>query len=153
VGHETGDRFVMHGDSLDIAGALMQRIDEADVAVAAQSEYVRHFFAYQVVDYQLTTIESVFYGHCEAFSVSARNGSRRRAFPAGSPSRAAQSRYVATFGGGAFPTFRFRAPSHWRACTSSCTGTTPQSRESASHTPYRALCDSLECIPRGTNRS
>ena len=28
VGHEAGDRFVMHGDRLDVVGALVERVDE-----------------------------------------------------------------------------------------------------------------------------
>ena len=50
VGHETGDALVMHGYRLDLTGARMQRVDEPDVAVAAQPEDVRHFLPDQVID-------------------------------------------------------------------------------------------------------
>jgi hypothetical protein len=40
----------MHGNGLDFAGARVQRVDEPDVAVAAQSEDIRHFLPDQVVD-------------------------------------------------------------------------------------------------------
>ena len=42
VRHEAADAFVVHRDGLDLALALEQRVDELDVAVAAQAEGVGH---------------------------------------------------------------------------------------------------------------
>src|SRR5581483_12034945 len=42
VGHEAGDAFMVHGDSLDIVLTLEERIDELNVAVAAEAKHGRH---------------------------------------------------------------------------------------------------------------
>src|SRR5262249_61175273 len=44
------------------AGAFVERVEEADIAVAAQAEDVRHLFAHEIVDDHLTAVEHVF-GH------------------------------------------------------------------------------------------
>src|SRR5262249_51242267 len=62
VRHETGDALVMNGDRLDVVGAFVERVEEADIAVAAQAENVRHLFAHQIVDDHLTAVEHVL-GH------------------------------------------------------------------------------------------
>src|SRR5205085_2321345 len=49
----------MHRDGLDVALAFVQRVDELDVAVAAQAEGVRHLLADQVVDDDLAAVEPV----------------------------------------------------------------------------------------------
>ena len=59
VGHEAGDALVMHRDGLDVGGALVQRVDELDVAVAAQAEHLRHLLLDQIVDDDLGAIEHV----------------------------------------------------------------------------------------------
>ena len=41
---------MVHGYGLDLSGARMQRVDEPDVAVAAQSKNVGHFLPDEVVD-------------------------------------------------------------------------------------------------------
>src|SRR5262249_56021315 len=56
------DGLVMDGDGLDVVGALVQRVDEADIAVAAQAEDVGHLLAHQIVDDHLTAVEHVL-GH------------------------------------------------------------------------------------------
>ena len=38
VGHEAGDALVMHRDGLDVVRALVQRVDELDIAVPAKAE-------------------------------------------------------------------------------------------------------------------
>jgi hypothetical protein len=61
----------MHRDRLDIALALVQRVDELDVAVAAQAEGVGDFFLDQVVYDDLAAIESVIgrsFQHCSGVS-------------------------------------------------------------------------------------
>ena len=50
---------MMHRDRLDLVGALVQRVDELDVAVAAQAEHLRHFLLDQIVDDDLGAIEHV----------------------------------------------------------------------------------------------
>ncbi len=62
VGHEARDGLVVHGDRLDIVRALIERVDEADIAVAAQAEDVRHLLPHKVVDDHLTAVEHVL-GH------------------------------------------------------------------------------------------
>src|SRR5262249_32625369 len=62
VRHETGDALVMNGDSLDVVGAFVERVEEADIAVAAQAKDVRHLFAHELVDDHLTAVEHVL-GH------------------------------------------------------------------------------------------
>ncbi len=59
VGHETGDALVMHGDRLDVVRALVERVDELDIAVAAQAEGVGDFLADQIIDNDLRAIELV----------------------------------------------------------------------------------------------
>ena len=59
VGHEAGDAFVMHRDRLDVRRALVQRVDELDIAVAAQAEHLRHFLLDQIVDDDLRAVELV----------------------------------------------------------------------------------------------
>ena len=65
VGHEAADALVMHRDGLDVVLALMQRVDELDVAVAAQAEGVGHLLADQVVDDDLAAVQSVVGGAFE----------------------------------------------------------------------------------------
>ena len=60
VGHEARDRLVMHGDGLDVVRALVEGVDETDVAVAAESEDVRHLLADEVIDDDLTAVQHVF---------------------------------------------------------------------------------------------
>ena len=50
---------MMHGYGLDVAGAFVERIDEADIAVPAQPEHVWHFLAHQIIDDHLTAVEHV----------------------------------------------------------------------------------------------
>ena len=59
VGHEAGDALVVDGDGLDVVGAFIERVEEADIAVAAQAEDVRHLFAHEIVDDHLTAVEDV----------------------------------------------------------------------------------------------
>ena len=59
VGHETRDAFMMNGNGLDVVGALVQRIDELNIAVATQAENLRHLLLDQIVDDNLSTIEHV----------------------------------------------------------------------------------------------
>ena len=59
VGHEAGDALVMHRDGLDVGRALVQRVDELDIAVAAQAEHLRHLLLDQVVDDDLGAVEHV----------------------------------------------------------------------------------------------
>src|ERR1700732_2987414 len=59
VGHEPSYALVMDGNGLDLVGALIQRVDEPDVAVPAQTEHVRYLLANQIVDDHLTAIEHV----------------------------------------------------------------------------------------------
>ena len=61
VGHEARDGLVMHRNGLDVVAPLVQRVDEADIAVAAQAEDVRHLFADQIVDDDLAAVEHVFW--------------------------------------------------------------------------------------------
>ena len=65
VGHEAGDALVMHRDGLDVVRSLVQRVDELDIAVAAQAEHLRHLFLDQIVDDDLGTIEHVARRHCK----------------------------------------------------------------------------------------
>ena len=46
-------------DGLDVACALEQRVEEPDIAVAAQPEDVRHLFAHEVIDDDLAAVEDV----------------------------------------------------------------------------------------------
>jgi hypothetical protein len=46
-------------DGLDLGRALVQRVDELDVAVAAQAEHLRHLLLDQIVDNDLRAIELV----------------------------------------------------------------------------------------------
>ena len=62
VRHETGDALVVDGDCLDFVGAFVERVEEADIAVAAEAENVRYLFAYEIVDDHLTAVEHVL-GH------------------------------------------------------------------------------------------
>ena len=59
VGHEARDRLVVRRDGLDVALALEQRVEQADVAVAAQAEDVRHLLAHEIVDDDLAAVEDV----------------------------------------------------------------------------------------------
>ena len=59
IGHEAGDALVMHRDGLELVGALIQRVDELDVAVAAEAEHLRHFFLDQIIDDDLGPIERI----------------------------------------------------------------------------------------------
>ncbi len=49
----------MHRDGLDVGRALVQRVDELDVAVAAQAERVRHLLLDQIIDDDLGAVEHV----------------------------------------------------------------------------------------------
>jgi len=62
IRHEAGDGLVVNRDGLDLVGALVKRVDEADITVTAQAEDVRHLFADEIVDDHLTAIEHVL-GH------------------------------------------------------------------------------------------
>ena len=44
---------------LMFVGALVERVDELDVAVAAQAEHLRHFLLDQVVDDDLGAVEHI----------------------------------------------------------------------------------------------
>ena len=59
VGHEAGDALVMHRDGLDVGRAFVKRVDELDVAVAAQAEHLRHLLLDQVVDDDLGAVEHI----------------------------------------------------------------------------------------------
>ncbi len=59
VRHEAGDAFMMHRDGLEFVGTLIQRVDELDIAVAAQAEHLRHFFLDQIIDDDLGTVERI----------------------------------------------------------------------------------------------
>ena len=59
VGHEARDRLVMGRDGLDVLGALVQGVDEADVAVPAQAEGVGHLLLDEIVDDHLTAVQQV----------------------------------------------------------------------------------------------
>jgi len=48
IGHEAGDRLVMHRQGLDVVGSLIERIDELNIAVAAQAEDLRHLLANEI---------------------------------------------------------------------------------------------------------
>ena len=58
-GAEAGDALVMHRNGLDVVRSFIQRVDELDIAVAAQAEYLRHLFLDQIIDNDLGTIEHV----------------------------------------------------------------------------------------------
>ena len=76
VGHEAGDGLVMHRDGLDVVRALVERVDELDVAVAAQAEHVGHLLADEIVDDDLAAVEHVL-RPSGLLQVSARGGARR----------------------------------------------------------------------------
>jgi hypothetical protein len=59
VGHEAGDALVVDGDRGNLVGALVEGVDEADVAVPAEPEDVGHFLADEIVDDDLATVEDV----------------------------------------------------------------------------------------------
>ena len=44
-------------------GALVQRVEQPDIAVAAQAEDVRHLLAHEIVDDDLAAVEDVARGH------------------------------------------------------------------------------------------
>ena len=50
---------MMHRDGLEFVGAFIQRVDELDIAVAAQAEHLRNFLLDQIVDDDLGTIERI----------------------------------------------------------------------------------------------
>src|SRR5580704_6009506 len=50
---------MMHRDGFEFVGALIQRVDELDIAVTAEAEYLRHLFLDQIVDDDLGTIEHI----------------------------------------------------------------------------------------------
>ena len=67
VGHEARDALVVHRDGLDVVLALVERVDELDVAVAAQAKGVGHALADQVVDDDLAAVQPVVgrsFQHC-----------------------------------------------------------------------------------------
>ena len=76
VGHEPGDGLVMDRDGLDLVRPPIERIDELDVAVAAQPERIGHLLADEVVDDHLGAVEHVLAGH--GGSVGARHVRGRR---------------------------------------------------------------------------
>jgi len=49
----------MHGDGFDRVGALIECVDEADIAVPAQAEHVRHLLAHEIIDDDLAAIEHI----------------------------------------------------------------------------------------------
>jgi len=53
----------MNRDGLDVGRALVERVDELDVAMAAQAEHVGHALADEVVDDDLAAVEHVLVGH------------------------------------------------------------------------------------------
>ena len=59
VRHEATDAFVMRRDRLDVGRALVERIDELDIAVTAQPERVGHLLLDQVVNDDLSPVELV----------------------------------------------------------------------------------------------
>ncbi len=59
VGHEAGDALMVHRDGLEFVCAFVQRVDELDIAVAAQAEHLRHFLLDQIVDNDLGTVERI----------------------------------------------------------------------------------------------
>ncbi len=62
IRHEAGDGLMADRNGLDVGRALIKRIDELDVAVAAQPERIRHLLADQVIDDHLGAVEHVL-GH------------------------------------------------------------------------------------------
>ena len=79
IRHETADALVMHRDGLDVVLALVQRVDELDVAVAAQAEGVGHLLADQVVDDDLAAVQPVVgrsFQHRCRFSLTSRASAR-----------------------------------------------------------------------------
>ena len=59
VGHEARDALMVHRDGLDLLAALIERVDELDVAVAAEAEDLRHLLLDQVIDNHLGAVEHV----------------------------------------------------------------------------------------------
>ncbi len=59
IGHEAGHQLVMHRQRLDVVGALIERIDELDIAMAAQAEDLRHLLADEIVDDDLSPVEHI----------------------------------------------------------------------------------------------
>jgi len=59
IGHEARHGLMVHRDGLDVGGALMQRIDEADIAMPAQAEHVGHALAHEIIDNDLPAVEDV----------------------------------------------------------------------------------------------
>ena len=64
VGHEAGDALMVHRDGLDLVGTLIERVDELDVAVAAEAEHLRHLLLDQIVDNDLGAIERIACHQC-----------------------------------------------------------------------------------------
>jgi hypothetical protein len=63
IGHVTGGLLVMRRDRLDAVGRRGGRIEEADIAVAAHAEEVRHLLLDQVLDHDL----GAFVAACSVF--------------------------------------------------------------------------------------
>ena len=74
VRHEAGDAFMMYRNGLDVGRALVQRVDELDVAMAAQAEHLRHFLLDQVVDNDLRPVELVRCRHRIGLLLAKRGG-------------------------------------------------------------------------------
>ena len=74
VGHEAGDAFVVHRDGLDVVLALEQRVDELDIAVAAEAENVGDLLLDQIVDNDLGSVELVACRHRAVLLLTQRRG-------------------------------------------------------------------------------
>ena len=74
--HLAGDGLVVHRDRLDGVAALVERIDELNVAVAAQAEGVRNLLLDQVIDDDLRAVEHVVLGHRVSLELPWLNSSR-----------------------------------------------------------------------------
>ena len=57
IGHKSSDAFVVDRNRLDIIRAFIYRIDDPDIAMTAKAENVGHFFADEIVNNHLTTVE------------------------------------------------------------------------------------------------
>jgi hypothetical protein len=56
VGHVAGRLLVTRRDRPDGVGAIVERVEQPDVAVPAQAEDVRHLLAHQVLDDDLAAV-------------------------------------------------------------------------------------------------
>src|SRR3954453_19292475 len=81
IRHEAADALVMHRDGFDVVLAFMQRVDELDVAVAAQAEGVGHLLANEIIDDDLAAVQPVVgrsLQHRYFFSLTSRASVRDR---------------------------------------------------------------------------